>query len=242
MSAIQFLSHSMQAQWRRHEVLANNIANVSTPSFKKDDLVLNPPEPTTPGGGWLMLPSSVSVIQWTDFAQGAVRETGRNLDVAINGPGFFVVQTAAGERYTRAGSLSVGPEGTLVGPSGDPIVGQRGGPVRVSGPQVTITGAGDVVDGDRVVDTLKVVDLPRPYPVVKVGNGLYALDAPPDLVPTAAKGYEISAGALEGSNVSTMESMVTMVEVLRTYEAAQRALQAVDEVNARATNEIGRTP
>ena len=239
MSAIQFLAHNMQAQWRRHEVLANNIANVSTPSFKKDDVVLNPPAPTTPGAGAAMLPSSVSVIQWTDFAQGSVQQTGRSLDVAINGPGFFVVQTPAGDRYTRAGSFNVGSDGLLVGPSGDPVLGQRG-LIRLNGSQVTVTGTGDVVEAGRVVETLKVVDLPRPYAVLKEGNGLYALSAP-DLVPSPAKGFEIAAGALEGSNVSTMESMVTMIEVLRTYEAAQRALQAVDEVNARATNEIGRT-
>jgi flagellar basal-body rod protein FlgG len=91
-----------------------------------------------------------------------------------------------------------------------------------------------------VVGTLKVVDLPRPYPVLKEGNGLYAL-ASTDVQPGRAAGFEIEAGALENSNVSTMESMVTMIEVLRTYEAAQRAVQAVDEVNARATNDIGRT-
>lgn len=240
MTAIQFLSHTMQAQWRRHEVLANNIANVSTPSFKKDDLVLNPPAPSTPGAASAtLLPANVSVIPWTDFAQGAVHQTGRGLDIAINGPGFLVVDTPAGERYTRAGGLSIGPNGVLVGPSGDPLVGERG-PVRVASSEVTITASGDVVEQGQVVGTLKVVDLPRPYPVLKEGKGLYAL-ASTDVQPSRAAGFEITAGALESSNVSTMESMVTMIEVLRTYEAAQRAVQAVDEVNARATNDIGRT-
>lgn len=240
MTAIQFLSHTMQAQWRRHEVLANNIANVATPSFKKDDLVLNPPAPATPGAANAnLMPATVSVIPWTDFTQGAMQHTGRALDIAINGSGFLAVDTPAGERYTRAGSLQIGANGVLVGPSGDPLVGERG-PIRVASSEVTITGSGDVVEHGTVVGTLKVVDLPRPYPVLKEGNGLYAL-ASPDIQPSRATGFEIAAGSLENSNVSTMESMVTMIEVLRTYEAAQRAVQAVDEVNARATNDIGRT-
>lgn len=239
MTSIQSLAHSMQAQWRRHEVLANNIANVSTPSFKKDDLLITPPTVSAPGAGALMVPPGVNVIQWTDFAQGPVHLTGRPLDVAINGPGFLTVQTPAGERYTRAGALSIGSDGTLLGPSGDPLVGQRG-PVRVGSTQVTVNATGDVLDAGRVVDTLKIVDLPRPYPLLKAGNGLYA-PVTPDIEVSPATGFEITAGALESSNVSSVESMVTMIEVMRTYEAAQKALQAVDEVNQRATSDIGRT-
>jgi flagellar basal-body rod protein FlgG len=239
MTSIQSLAHSMQAQWRRHEVLANNLANVSTPSFKKDDLVITPPDPSRTVAGALVMPAAVNVLQWTDFTQGGVQLTGRPLDVAITGSGFLVVQTPAGERYTRSGSLSVGADGILVGPSGDPLASQRGGPVRVeAGSQVTVSATGDVVAGGRVVDTLKVVDLPRPYALLKEGNGLYA-PVTPETQPVTATGFEITAGALESSNVNAMESMVTMIEVLRTYEAAQRAIQAADEINQRAI-ETGR--
>ena len=239
MTSIQFLAQSMEAQWRRHEVLTNNIANASTPAFKKDDVVINPPASPTPGAVPALPTSGVSVMQWTDFTQGAVQTTGRPLDIAITGPGFIVVNTPAGDRYTRSGALGVTQDGTLVGPSGDPVMGRRG-PIHVTSAQVGVTATGDVVEGERVVDTIKIVELPRPYALLKDGIGLYA-PATPDMETSPATGFTITPGALEGSNVSSMESMVTMIEVMRTYEAAQKALQAVDEINQRATSDIGRT-
>ena len=98
---------------------------------------------------------------------------------------------------------------------------------------------GEVQDGGRTVDSFRVVDFPRPYRLVKEGDGLFA-PADPTAEPTAARGYEVAGGALEASNVSTMEALVSMIEVLRTYEAAQRAMQAVEEVNQRATSDIGK--
>jgi flagellar basal-body rod protein FlgG len=90
-----------------------------------------------------------------------------------------------------------------------------------------------------VVDRLRVVDLPKPYRLVKEGVGLYAL-ANPNVEPTEAKGYEISGAALEASNVVTVQTMISMIDVLRTYEAAQRAMQSIEEANKHATSDIGK--
>ncbi len=240
MTAIQSLVESMQAQWQRHEVLANNLANVSTPGFKRDDLTVLPEgtQAAAPGANVLALPSGGSLIQWTDFSQGFIQGTNRSLDAGINGPGFFVVQTEAGPRYTRAGAFNVGRDGVLVGPSGAPVLGSRG-PIAVTSSRVSFGPGGEVLEGDHVVDTLRVVDFPRPYRLEKEGNGLWAL-VDPTVQPTPAKEYEVAGGALEASNVGTVQSMVTMIEVLRTYEAAQRAMQAVEEANKLATSDIGR--
>src|SRR6266508_1973125 len=91
----------MQAQWHRHEVLANNLANISTPGFKRDDLLIVPAGVPPPAGA-APLPGSDATVTH-DFSQGPIRETGRDLDAALSGPGFFVVETPGGERYTRAG-------------------------------------------------------------------------------------------------------------------------------------------
>jgi flagellar basal-body rod protein FlgG len=239
MRAIESLVQSMQAQWHRHEVLANNLANVSTPGFKRDDTALLPAQiaaAATPANV-LALPSGGSFLQWTDFSQGAIQGTGRPLDVAINGPGFFVIDTPGGRRYTRAGGFGIGREGFLVGPDGAQVLGQRG-PIPVTG-KVTVSASGEVEEGGRVIDTLMIVDFQRPYRLVKEGNGLFG-PADSAVEPTAAKGYEIAGGALEGSNVGTVEAMVSMIDVLRTYEAAQRAMQAVEETNRQATADIGK--
>ena len=240
MTAIESLVQSMQAQWQRHEVIANNLANVSTPGFKSDDLMLVPDgaSAAASGANVLALPTGGALIQWTDFSQGFIHGTGRSLDAGLNGPGFFVIDTPTGPRYTRAGAFNVGRDGFLVGPNGSPVLG-RNGPIAVTSSRITIGPAGEVIDSGRVVDTLRVVDFPRPYRLQKEGEGLF-VPADPSVEPTAAKDYEVAGGALEASNVGTVKAMVSMIEVLRTYEAAQRAMQAIEEANKQATSDIGR--
>lgn len=240
MTSIQSLVQSMQAQWQRHEVIANNVANASTPGFKRDDMAFVPTPASTasPSMNVLPLPTGASLIQWTDFSQGFIQGTDRALDVALNGPGFFVVDTAAGRRYTRAGAFNVGRDGFLLGPNGAQVLGQRG-PISVTSSRITVSANGEVHDSGRVVDTLMVVDFPRPYRLVKEGHGLLA-PGDPTVEPTPAKGYEVAGGALEHSNVSVVEAMVNMIDVLRTYEAAQRAMQSIDETNRQAATDIGR--
>jgi len=240
MSSIEGLVQHMQFQWRRHEVLANNLANVSTPGFKRDDLAIVPdsatPDPAT--ANVLALPAGGSLLQWTDYSQGFIQVTGRNLDAALNGPGFFVVETPAGPRYTRAGSFNVGANGVLVGPGGGAVQGQRG-TITLTSSKVSIAAGGEVIDNGRIVDTLRIVEFPKPYRLMKEGAGLYAA-ADATVEPTPAKDVEVAGGALEASNVVTMHMMVTMIEVLRTYEAAQRAMQAIEQANQHATTDIGK--
>jgi flagellar basal-body rod protein FlgF len=237
---IESLGSAMQAQWLRHELLANNLANVSTPGFKQDDLIV---KDDTAGarialaGGMLWLPRVQSVAQWTDFSQGPLQTTGRGLDVALHGSGFLVVETPAGERFTRAGALTVDGAGFLTTPSGHPVLGERGRILLGAAP-VTIAPGGELHQDGQRIDALRVVDFPRPYALLKEGDGLFA-PADPTIVPELATGYEVVAGSLEGSNVNPVLTMVGMIDLLRKYEAAQRAIQAQDEANREAANEIG---
>jgi flagellar basal-body rod protein FlgG len=241
---IERLGAGMQAQWLRQEVLANNLANVSTAGFKADDLAFEPNGPLSlpisPPGIPIPAPPSQpqGQLQWTDFSQGPVITTGRNLDVALSGPGFFVVDTPDGPRYTRAGSLSVGTDGTLLGPGGAPIQGERGS-IQVHSADVSISETGEVRDGGRPVGTLRVVDFPRPYVLLKQGQGLF-VPGRQDMEPAPARGFELASGAVEGSNVSSVRTMVGMIELHRLYEAYQRVIQAADETNRQAANDIGR--
>ena len=236
---MQDLVSGMQVLWHRQEVLANNLANASTPGFKRDDLVIlaGRQAPFTSGNAETV--SDVPpMLQWTDFSQGEIRSTGRSLDVAIDGRGFLVVQTARGERYTRAGALGINPEGYLITVGGDVVLGEAG-PIAVRGGRVTVSPEGQVSDGARTVATLKVVDFPRPYRLQKDGAGLFA-PAAASAVPQPAQGHRIVGEALETSNLNPVETMVTMIEVLRKYEALQRTVQAVEEANRQSTGEIGK--
>jgi flagellar basal-body rod protein FlgG len=228
----------MLGQWQRHEVLANNLANVSTAGFKADDLTLVPRQPIGPSAVAGPTAGAWAVVQWTDFSQGPLRETGRTLDVALNGPGFFVVQTPRGVRYTRAGAFELSADGRLVTRQGFPVLGERGSIV-LGSDRVRIGPGGELHQDGRRLDTLRVVDFPKPYRLLKEGDGLFSV-ADPAGVPELARGYEVVGGALEGSNVNPVAMMVNMIDLLRRYEAAQRVIQAVDETARWATNEIGR--
>ena len=242
MSSVESLVQSMQFQWQRHEILANNLANVSTTAFKRDDLSLVPDSVAmaTRSANVTPLPAGGSLLQWTDFSQGFVQGTGRVLDAAINGPGFFVVDTPAGPRYTRSGAFNVRPDGVLVGAGGMPILGRVGTPITLtSSTNVHINAGGEVLENGRLVDTLRIVDFPKPYRFLKEGDGLYAaIDLAVE--PVDAQGFEVVGGALESSNVGTVQMMVTMIDVLRTYETAARALQSFEDVNEIATSDIGK--
>jgi flagellar basal-body rod protein FlgF len=237
------LGVGMRVQWLRHEILANNLANVSTPGFKQDDLDIVPAIPPPPGFASPPTPwpaagtDSQPVVAWTDFSQGPLRDTGRTLDVALSGPGFFEIETPRGVRYTRAGAFVLDGQGALTTADGWAVLGQRG-PIVLPSERVQISETGEVKAGSQVVDALRIVDFPRPYPLSKEGQGLFALAE--GVTPQAATGYRVVHGALEESNVSAVGTMVRMIEILRTYEAHQRAIQTVDEIDRQAVNEIGR--
>ena len=241
MSTIEALVQHMQFQWTRHEVLANNLSNTATPGFKRDDVALVPENvgATTNAANVLPLPAGLAMIQWTDFAQGFLQPTGRNLDNAINGPGFFVVDGPGGApRYTRAGNFNVNKDGILVGPSGAAVLG-RNGPITITTSKVHVGPSGEVFDNGRLVDTLRIVDFPRPYRFNKEGQGLLT-PVDPTVEATEAKNFEVAGQTLEASNVGTVQMMVSMIDVLRTYEACQRAMQAVEQANQEATTNIGK--
>lgn len=235
---IQSLAGSMQTLWQRHEVIANNLANAGSIGFKADDLELSSVAAPGAAGGGAAGTGGAGWVPWTDFSEGPLQVTGRDLDVALRGPGFLVVDTPRGPRYTRAGALSPGRDGFLVTTSGLRVLGERG-PIRVPAGPVSIDEQGAVEAGGRVIDTLRVVDFPRPYALVKEGDGLFA-PASPRVTPTAAADTRLTGGALEGSNVNVVRTMVDMIETLRRYEAAQRAMQAADEAARYAANDMGR--
>jgi flagellar basal-body rod protein FlgG len=240
VSGIQALVPSMQAQSLRQEVLANNLANISTAGFKRDDLILAPPGTDAgalAGNGVNVSPAlRQPVAQFTDFSPGPVRETGRALDAALTGPGFFVVDTPAGQRYTRNGGFTRSVEGYLATADGARVLGTKGPIVIRSAVGVTVGPEGDVQEDGRVIDTLRVVDFPSPYRLLKEGNGLFVAAG---AEPTIVRAPQVVGGALEASNVNSVETMVSMIDLLRKYEAAQRSVQSLDEAN-QVANDIGK--
>lgn len=235
------MSGAKQAMEQQASV-ANNMANVSTPGFRaqinnfRAVPVVGEEAPTrafvaatTPGA---------------DFSHGPISETGRDLDVAVRGEGWLVVQTPdGGEAYTRVGNLQVGVDGQLVTMGARPVVGQGGPLVIPPGSTVNIgadglitaRGAGDPLVGVGEVGRLKLVN-PATADLVRGEDGLFRMreglqpaEADPNVV--------VASGAIEGSNVNPVEAMVAMIANARSFEMQMKSIQTAD-TNAQAANKL----
>lgn len=232
----------------KQSVIANNIANIDTPGFKKDtfsvesqdeaELFRFASEENPAFVGTLPLSVQPQVDFSTDFSQGRLEATGNPFDLAIEGEGFFVVQTEEGMAYTRAGNFARGADGRLVTLQGYPVQGEAGDIVLPERGEVVVDEEGNVRVGGELVGRLRVVRFPDPQLLEKRGENLF--QAPEGVLPEEATGYTIHQGFLEKSNLDIVEAMVRMIEALRGYELAQRAVVTQDEALGKAVNEIPR--
>ena len=256
----------MRSRQQQLDLLANNIANASTSGFKADRLLYrsvvaanqNSNEsstPSTPAAGGtpstatdqnrqltpLRYGIEVGVVtsQTTDFSAGSVRETGRSLDIALNGDGFIVVQTPRGERYTRQGSLTLDNSGQLVTQIGDLVVGDSG-PITVPPGNVSFGEDGTVSVNGSIAGKLKLVRFNNPnVALVKEGNCLFATNGTEQ--PQEATETRVAQGTLELSNVNSLTEMVAMMQNSREFESLQKSVSTLmNELGRKISNEIGR--
>jgi flagellar basal-body rod protein FlgF len=174
-----------------------------------------------------------------DFRDGQLQTTNRDLDVALEGRGFFEVATAQGLRYTRNGQFSRRPDGTLVTADGDAVQGDGGGPILVGQGAIAFEPDGSVRAGGVLAGKLKIVDF-GDYVGLRREGGHFRPEA--GLAPTAAPATSrVHGGALEASNVQLPERMVQLTEVSRAFEALQRGITTLmNDVDGRAISELGR--
>lgn len=175
----------------------------------------------------------------TDFSQGSIRPTGRSLDVALNGDGFIAVQTPRGERYTRAGSLTLDRSGQLVTQNGDLVLGQSG-PITIPAGEVSFGTDGTISVGGSRVDQLKVVRFSDPHAgLVKEGSSLFA--AANGARPLADNKTSVEGGSLEMSNVNNIAEMAAMMQNGREFESLQRSISLMmNELGRKVASEIGK--
>lgn len=226
---------------QQQAAVSENLANASTPGFRAM-LATFRAVPLVGEG----LPTRTFVVDSTpgaDFSPGAFQQTGRVLDVAVNGAGWIAVQGADGkEAYTRNGSLQVSPNGLLQTRTGLTVAGD-GGPITIP-PDTEVTFAKDgtlstVPSGSKpsqvvVVGRLKLVN-PPPDKLERGGDGLFRLKDGAAAVADA--NVSIFPGSLEGSNVNTVEAMVSMISLARKFDMQMKMLQSADN-NARQASQI----
>lgn len=234
----------MLAEELRQEVVANNLANSDTTAFKRavataqtgPALQLGRVDDggTVPVGAWGAgaLPGPTAV----DLRQGGLRPTGRPLDLALVGKGFFVIETPEGVRYTRDGAFLVDREGYLVTTQGYRVLGE-GGPIQVGAGEVSVSPAGQVTVGGEVRGRLRLAELPEGG-LARAGDNLFR--SLPGVEEKRA-GATVQAGHLELPNVQVVREMADLIAIMRAYEANQRLIRAQDETLGQLVSEVIRT-
>ena len=220
---------AMAAAERRLESIATNLANVSVNGYKRRSTSAQGFDAVLKG----RLERHVRTRTRTDFSQGVVEATGEPFDLALDGAGFFAVETPRGEAYTRGGRFHIDSNGLLQTQDGLPVAweGARG-QVDPLGEQVRVDPEGQVWQGEAQVGRLRLVGFAEPARLRPDRNGY--LHAPGGLQEVAHEA-EVRQGALERSNVSAVDEMVALIATQRSYESAARLMSAIEQGYRRLT-------
>lgn len=216
--------------------LAADLANVSTAGYKTERAGTLVSE----RGFSSALESAVDVVPGQtkiDFRPGTIVNTGRDLDVAIEGRGLFVVETPAGERYTRNGSFTRRADGILATSHGEPVLGE-GGEIKLPRGPVTIDEDGTIKVGATVAGQLRIVEFEKDTDLMRESGARFRAIAGADPRPSAGK---LLGGTLEQSNASIVDLMAKLTEVSRGFESLQKGVSTIqNDLDGRAIAELAR--
>jgi flagellar basal-body rod protein FlgF len=227
-------------QDRSTQVLAHNVANADTPGFRALRPVFNEFVANTRGFGGLRGDKSMSLpndrATWRDMTQGTMQTTGNPLDLAISGDGYFALETARGERYTRAGRFSIGANGRLVDQEGNAVLDLRDRPIAFSAQdtQITVSADGFIRSENGTVAQLKVVRFSNPQKLAAEGDRLFDRK---DEEPIREDKPNVLQGVLEGSNIKPVLELTRLTAEMREF---QFATQFADREGERITNAVER--
>lgn len=239
LDRLRLAGRSMMNRMAQLETISNNLANISTNGFKRDQVfqkTLN--EKINSFQSVSGVPSSDSAV---DFTQGTLVGTNRPLDVALSGDGLFVIEAPNGEAYTRDGRFTINNEGLLSTLDGYAVLGE-GGPVELDlqqkePTQLLINEAGEILLDGQIIDKLKIVSY-EDQAFKKLGSNLMELSAAGELNPAA--NYAIKQGFLEESNVNPIAEMIAMMDVMHQYQMSEKVIKLQDGQLGKAVNEVGR--
>lgn len=242
-------------QEHRLNQISNNMANLNTVGYKQDKMAfedvlthyahdfLDPNFGLSGGVTWpegnQMTQPRIGVSEIA-FEQGPVKQTGNQLDLALDGEGFFKIQTPDGDFYSRNGQFKINAQNQLVNSQGQPLLGQ-GGPIQLPEQgEVEVDGAGRVFVNQEEVGQIDVVTISDLSQLEKRGQTLLQLkeDSQAQEV-VAPEETQVLQGALEESNVQVVEEMVRMIQTMRTFEACQKAMKNSNEQDLNLINRVG---
>ncbi|MFZ5608528.1 MAG: flagellar basal-body rod protein FlgF [Pseudomonadota bacterium] len=246
MDTTLYVSLSHQAAMRRYmDIIANNIANMNTTAYRREqvmfqDYLMDMPgaETDAPGAREVAFVEDYGVAR--DATQGDFVPTGNPLDIALAGKGFLAVQRDGETEafYTRNGRMHISPDGFLAVESGHKVLDDGGQPIAVTPQDINIEFADDgTVSSKRgVMGKLQLVAFANEQLMQKAGNSLYRSTQPPQ----PATGLRVQHGMLETSNVNGIIEMTDMMSVLRSYQSAARMIDRYQDLRMRGIERLGR--
>lgn len=217
---IEAIARSLSADVRAVNTVSHNVANLNTPGFRAGRTVAD-------FGG--VLAPQVAL----DLGDGPLTPTGRPLDLALRGRGFFAVEREGRVLLSRAGDFRLDPQGHLVTTAGDRVLGESG-PIVLDGDAVQIGADGSLRSGERALDRLRIVDVAEPARLLGTAGGAYAYDGE-----LAAWGGSVVQGAVERANVDAAGETVRLMELTRHAESVQRAISIYDKAMDTGINRLG---
>jgi len=237
---------SQQTALRRQmDVIANNLANMSTAGFKSEmpvfeDFVM----PLASAEGFAGEAADIHYVHdrslFRDYADGPLEQTGNVLDMSISGEGWFVLEGPDGELFTRNGHFSINDEGLVVTSEGLPVLTAEG-PITIKpgDTEITVSKDGTITTSLGAKGKLQVVEFEDERALKKLAAGAYSAE---DLDFEPAADYRINQGALEGSNVNSIKEITSMIAVTRAYTSAAQVLDTTNTLRRSAIEKLGQAP
>ncbi len=233
------------AMEERLNIISNNIANLNTTGFKKDQMSFEQymkqldTSSLYPGQYSTVPIDVVAVSSSIDLTPGTPVKTGNPLDVALTGDGFFAVNTGNGTRYTRAGSFQLSTDNTLITPRGDTVQGQSGDiTIDPDKTQIVISPEGQVSQDGDAIGTLQVVKIPADA-LVREGNNLFSVKD--GVAPETVDTPDVVQGSLETANVNPITEMVEMIAAQRAYDVFQKVITSANQAYSYSMQNVGTT-
>jgi flagellar basal-body rod protein FlgG len=223
------LEAAMRADADALRAIGQNVANADVTAYRRQVPVQS--------SNFATQLDAIASEQAIDRRAGTLKTTGEPLDLALEGNGYFVLQSAGGPVYTRRGDFHVSAEGVLTAASGEPVLGTSG-PIHIGSATATVEADGTVRVDQDAIDQLQLMYFGDEAKLQYLGNGLYA-DAG-DARATDIGYASIRQGFLESSNVAPVGEMVQLMETMRHFEATQRLVRGYDQMMEKAISELGR--
>jgi len=222
------------------DILSNNISNMGTYGYKKDSITFRIPtedEEKNERSLYTLFPFGCRT--YVDFSSGTYKYTGNHLDLAIQGTGFFVVESPEGNLYTKRGDFALDQQGRIITKDGKLVVGE-GGPITVTGSEIQVDSEGNVYSDGELIGKFKIVTFENLNDLEKTVGSYFKLKDPElQMQEKIPEGIEVWQGYVEMSNVDVVSSMVEMITLLRAHESYKNAIDAMREADRKDAQEVG---